>query len=64
MDVMVDFQSDDDLRHIRFEDASRVHDWRNHVGGRVRDLWLTFTPEQRRALALDAEDRASLEEWD
>ncbi len=47
-----------------WDEAGRVHDWRNHVGEGVRDLWPTFTPEQRVALALDADERASNEEWD
>jgi hypothetical protein len=47
-----------------FENATRVHDWRNHVGDRLKAIWGTFTPEQRLAIALDAQDRASNEEWD
>lgn len=44
--------------------AGRVHDWRNHVGERVRAIWPTLTPDQRTALALDAGERASDEEWE
>ena len=44
--------------------VTRVHDWRNHVGQRVRDLWSTLTREQRLAVALDAEDKAANEDWE
>lgn len=47
-----------------FERAERVHDWRNHVGERTQAIWATLTPEQRLAIALDAEDDASNEEWE
>lgn len=48
----------------QWERASRVHDWRNHVGDAVREIWDTFTPYQRMVLAADADDRASSEQWD
>lgn len=42
----------------------RTHNWHNHVGERIREVWHTFTPEQRHILALDAQERADNEEWD
>lgn len=56
--------TDEELREPHFDKAGRVHDWRNHVGENARRLWLTFTDEQRRALAQDADDSASNEHWD
>lgn len=47
-----------------FDGATRIHDWRNHVGERTQKLWDTFSHEQRLAIAMDAEDAASNEEWD
>ena len=44
--------------------GGKVHNWRNHVGERTRKLWSTFSPEQRIAIAADADDLASQEEWD
>lgn len=44
--------------------AGRVHDWRNHVGDRVVAAWDSFTPEQKVAIAGDADDRASAEHWE
>lgn len=48
----------------RWEEAGRVHDWRNHVGPHIKTLWGTLTPEQRRAIASDAAEDAMAEEWD
>lgn len=47
-----------------WDHAGKVHDWRNHVGEGIRAIWHTFTPEQRMALAADADERASAEEWE
>lgn len=44
--------------------GGRVHNWRNHVGDRVRDIWETFTAEQKLAIAADADVQASAEEWE
>jgi hypothetical protein len=48
----------------KFPEASPVHDWRNYVGENTRIIWKTLTNEQRAAIALDANERASNEEWD
>lgn len=47
-----------------WEKAGRTHDWRNHVGRRTRDIWDSLTPEQRLAIAQDAQDAADREEWE
>lgn len=44
--------------------AGRVHDWRNHIGKNAKRIWATLTPEQRTALALDADFAADSEEWE
>lgn len=48
----------------RWEEATRVHDWRNHIGGRIKGMWETFTQEQKFALVEDADERASAEHWE
>ena len=53
-----------DIDNPKWEEAGKVHDWRNYVGERTKAIWHTFTQEQRRAIALDADDSASNEEWD
>jgi hypothetical protein len=52
------------IQKPEFENADRVHDWRNHVGEATKSLWSTFTDEQKAAIALDSEYRANLEEWE
>lgn len=44
--------------------GGKVHNWRNHVGDRVREMWDTFTEAQKRAIAADADAKAGEEEWD
>lgn len=56
--------TDEELSHPDFENAGKVHDWRNHVGRETKALWPTFSAEQRRAIALDAGEQASNELWD
>jgi len=55
---------DEDLANPEWEKAGRVHDWRNHVGEETQKLWATFTPEQKRALAKDAQELADGEKWE
>jgi hypothetical protein len=44
--------------------GGRVHNWRNHVGENVKAIWHTFTPKQKIAIALDADEAAGAEEWE
>ena len=44
--------------------GGRVHNWRRHVGENTRRIWSTLTHEQRVAIARDAEEDASAEEWE
>lgn len=48
----------------KWDEAGKVHDWRNYISQAVRDMWHTFTPSQRVALAENAEEIAGQEEWD
>jgi hypothetical protein len=47
-----------------FEASRDVQDWRNYVGAYVQQIWKTLDGEHRAAIALDADERASREEWD
>lgn len=44
--------------------GGRVHNWKNHVGEQVRLIWVSFSSEQRIAIARDAYDSAGQEEWE
>lgn len=53
-----------DYDHPDWENAGRVHDWRNYTSGELRAMWDTFTLDQKRAIAENADEIASREEWD
>jgi hypothetical protein len=48
----------------QWDQAGRVHDWRNHVGEQTKAIWHTFNAIQKKAIAEDADERASREHWD
>jgi hypothetical protein len=58
------FEFDENNPNPDWSRAGRVHDWRNHVGENVKAIWGSFSPTQRIALALDADELASREEWE
>ena len=47
-----------------WEDAGRVHDWRNYISEELRAIWWTFTVDQKMAIARNADDIAGREHWD
>ena len=42
----------------------KTHGWRNYISDELMEMWDTFTPEQKAAIARNAADRASREEWE
>ena len=40
------------------------HEWRNYISNELADMWDTFTPLQKAALARQAQSQADNEEWD
>jgi|GEM_PF-2148254 len=53
-----------DWKSPNWENARRIHDWRNYISEEIRDMWSTFTDGQKKALAISAEERAGCEIWD
>lgn len=47
-----------------WEDLPRTHEWRRYVGVNTRAIWQSFSKSQKYAIALDAQDRADMEDWD
>lgn len=47
----------------KWDEAGKVHDWKNHVSDEVQAMWHTFTLDQQAALARQAQEAASREEW-
>lgn len=48
----------------KWDEAGKAHDWRNHIGKEVQQMWDTFTDAQKQALARAAEELADREEWE
>ncbi len=53
-----------DYSHPQWDNAGRVHEWKNYISDEVKALWFTFTDAQRQALSRQAEDIADQEDWD
>ncbi len=53
-----------DWRNPQWDAVTLVHDWRNYINGELQAMWHTFTEEQQKAIALNAEEQAAGEEWD
>ena len=53
-----------DARQPQWEAAAHRHDWKNYINESVRGLWSTFSPTQQDALAQNADEQASREEWE
>ena len=53
-----------DYKDPRWDVCERVHCWRNYISNNLREIWDTFTDEQKAAIAESADDAASMEEWD
>lgn len=54
----------DDIGNPNWDDAGRVHDWRNYPSDRIKELWGTFTRDQQEALVEHFQETANGEEWD
>lgn len=53
-----------DYRNPDWTHNRRVHEWKNHVGPLIKEIWHTFSDEQRAAIALEADNSAANEHWD
>lgn len=55
---------DVDCDEPNWEIGGRVHNWRNYINEELREMWHTFTIEQKRAISKNADEQADGEEWD
>lgn len=53
-----------DWRFPQWSKHQKVHGWRNYISREVRLLWGTLSDEAKQALARQANEQASNEEWD
>ena len=57
-DIPEDWESPD------WGNASAGYDWKNYTGESMRELWPTFTNEQKKAIAHDLQETSLHENWD
>jgi hypothetical protein len=48
----------------RFDEAGRVHDWRNYVPDLLKNMWAGLPREAKIVAAWITADRARAEDWD
>jgi len=54
----------DDCYNPKWDEAGRVHDWRNYISEEMRAIWPTFTDDQKKIIAANADDEAGNEHWE
>lgn len=54
----------EEAENPQWDKAGKVHDWRNHIPDEVREIWETFTVQQRLVLTAWADELAGREHWD
>jgi hypothetical protein len=54
----------DEYEFVDWDADSKVHNWRIYININVRQIWHTFTREQKIALVKNADALADTEEWD
>lgn len=54
----------DDYLNPKWDEAGKVHDWRNYINETLRFMWSTFTDQQKKMIALNADELADREDWD
>jgi len=64
MDTLILETTPNDWAAPEWDKAGRVHEWKNYISEEVQAMWATFTDAQKQALARQAEETASREEWD
>lgn len=64
MNLFEDFIKNIDLNDPKFEQTTRVHDWRNYVPDEWQKDWNKFTNREKKIIAIMAETQADSEEWD
>ena len=47
-----------------WKEYDRIHNWRNHINSMVKEIWDTFSDQQKKILAMVAEVDAMQEDWD
>ncbi len=64
MDLFKNFITPECINEPHFENAGKVHDWRNYVPCEWQKRWDDFTERERIIISVMAEIQADKEEWD
>jgi hypothetical protein len=64
MNLFKDFTSGIDIDNPKFEEKTKVHDWRNYVPYDWHKNWNEFTERERKIIVIMAEMQADSENWD
>jgi len=64
MNLFEDFIEHINLDNPKFENKTRVHDWRNYVPDEWIKEWSSLTDREKKIIAVMAETQADKEEWD
>ena len=62
--IQIEVEKECNVNLPEFEKADRVHDWRNHVPGEIKQVWETLTEREKTLVAFVAIESAESEEWD
>lgn len=58
----------EDYQAPKFDEFDRpgkkIHEWLSYISDAMREIWHTFTDEQKAIIATNAEEAASREEWE
>ena len=63
MKILEDIPKTIQLNNPKFEQAKRVHDWRNHVPCDFKKVWENFTEREKKIIYFMAKDLADNEVW-
>lgn len=53
-----------DSLHPKWHEGGRVHNWHNYAQPALQAVWETFTPIQKKIIALTLDEIASQEQWE
>ena len=51
------------IREPKFEEAGKVHDWRNYISSELQDTWDGLSDTTKLIAYFMAEEQANREEW-
>ena len=53
-----------DWENPQWDEGGHVHNWKTYAGERLREVWPSFSDNQKKAVSASLDDVAASEEWD